>query len=105
MATVTKTRKRVKPTRSVQLLLPTFGRNPGVVRIRVGKVVKDYLLQPIGSDFGDGFAMKEIGNEEAETYHVNLSNEGHLCDCKGHLKHGHCKHPAALAALRQAGKL
>jgi hypothetical protein len=100
----TKSRPRVKPTRHVRVLLPVFGKNPGVIRIAVGGKATDYLVEPIGSDFGDGFRLTKLDGW-GDVYHVNLSNEGHICDCKGHLKHGHCKHPAALAALRQADRL
>jgi hypothetical protein len=44
---------------------------------------------------------------DGETYHVCLDPAGgrHSCECRGFLRHGHCKHVEALWALRAAGQL
>ena len=78
--------------------------------ITTGKRVleTEYSLEKIGSDFGDGFALKKhVGHpgDQCETYHVHLSNEGHACDCLGSLRWGHCKHTAAVAKLRDLGRI
>ena len=78
--------------------------------ITTGKRVleTDYSLEKIGSDFGDGFALtKHVGHpgDQCETYHVHLSDEGHACDCLGSLRWGHCKHTAAVAKLRDLGRI
>jgi hypothetical protein len=36
---------------------------------------------------------------------VLLAAEGDVCHCKGHARHGHCKHVDGLKALITAGKL
>jgi hypothetical protein len=51
-----------------------------------------------GSDFGDGFEVVMLLSEER--YHVQLSEQGHICDCLSHLRHGHCKHVYGLVAHR-----
>jgi hypothetical protein len=79
---------------------------PGVIRISMTRGKKtlttDYFLSRIPSDFGDGFKLEKIipTADEPSTYCVNLSTEGHRCECKGFLRHGHCKHVDSLAALR-----
>jgi hypothetical protein len=73
------------------------------VRITVGGKATDYYLTGIPSDFGRGFRLEKMGAEE--TYHVNLDADRQTCECKGHLRHGHCKHADGLAALIAASKL
>jgi hypothetical protein len=76
------------------------------VRITAGKQSADYFLTEIPTDFGRGFRVEKIGLEVKDgPYHVNLDGGNKLCDCKGHLKWGHCKHGDGLAALIAAGRL
>lgn len=73
--------------------------------------VTAYSVERVGSDWGDGFRLtKHVGaaDDECDAYHVNLSNEGHSCDCLGALRHGHktpCRHVAALRVLRDLGRI
>lgn len=70
--------------------------------------VHQYLVKVIGSDFGDGFRLVKLSkgtDPEADHYDCHLSNEGHVCECRGNLKHGHCRHVDALVALRHADKI
>jgi hypothetical protein len=103
MTTATKTRRRVKPVRTIRLTLKPFEGNPGVVQITVGKDSADYFLSTVPADFGTGFRLEKIGG--TETYHVNLSPDGHSCECKGFGRWGRCKHVEGLAALKRAGRL
>jgi hypothetical protein len=99
---------RQKPQRFIGWALrPGPDGTNGVVRIRVGKAQADYLLTRIPADFGRGFRLEKIGLEaDGEgPYHVNLDGDKRTCDCKGGLKHGHCKHADGLAALIAAGRL
>ena len=98
---------RQKPARFARLCVKPDGKNPGVVKLIVGKESADYLLTPIPADFGRGFEVLKIGLEAngEPPYHVNLDGDKRTCDCKGGLKHGHCKHADGIAALIQAGKL
>ena len=103
MATVTKTRKARQ--RTIKLALP-IGSEPGssgVVEIRQNGKLDRYLVAKVASDFGSGFRVSKVGSEDE--YHVNLTADGHSCECKGFLRWNRCKHSAGLAALQQAGKL
>jgi hypothetical protein len=97
---------RKKPARTIRLAIPVNadGRN-GVVRITVGKESQDYFLSRIPSDFGAGFCLEKLGDEEGTAYQVNVSEGGRLCDCKGFCRWQRCKHADGLAALVKAGKL
>ena len=97
---------RTKPARSVRLEVGPEGNGLGIVRITVGKEYADYFLTILPADFGRGFAVEKIGltcNDPA--YHVNIDCEKRTCECKGFLRHGHCKHADGLAALIAAGRL
>jgi hypothetical protein len=54
------------------------------------------------SDYGCGF---ELPKADGTISHGNLDGLCSACDCKGHARHGHCKHRDALAALEAAGRL
>ena len=114
MATATKTRKPVKPARTVQLL----GRPApvGLVAITVGKASTAYLLERVPADFGAAFALAKLALVEVDTgvfeqrpdytYHVHFdATLGDSCDCKGFVAHRHCKHRDALAELLRRGLL
>jgi hypothetical protein len=106
MSTVTRSRKRVKPERRVQLAVAPSEVNPfAVVVITVGQEETHYRVQAIPSDFGEAFAVEKIDDLDPAVYHVNLSADGHTCDCKGFTRWAHCKHADGLAALKREGKL
>src|SRR5690349_21675026 len=102
----TKPNARVKPVRTIRLVVPPNGdgRN-GVVRIAVGRDAADYLLDRLPSDFGTAFRVQKAG--EDTFYNVNLSTDGSadVCDCKGFSRWARCKHRDGLAALVAAGRL
>jgi hypothetical protein len=76
------------------------------VRIRVGADECDYLLTELPADFGRGFRVEKIDpTAETAAYHVNIDGSNRTCECKGHLRWGHCKHSDGLAALIVAGRL
>ena len=68
----------------------------------------DYTVERIGSDFGDAYKLtKHVGHpgDQCETYKTELSDEGHICNCPAG-RHGKpCKHGAALAKLRDLGRI
>jgi hypothetical protein len=100
MSTVTRTRRRVKPSRSIRWLSRPEGSIPGLVTITSGKDRDTYSLQPILADFGHGFELAKVNADPAaEVYHVNLDGLESSCDCKGFLRHSHCKHVEGLLAL------
>jgi len=95
---------RAKPERRIRLCVPLNdeGRN-AVVRIAVDKDIGDYYLDRIPSDSGTAFQVEEIGGDEV--YHVNIDGHKRTCECKGYLRHGHCKHGDGLAKLLELGKV
>ena len=105
--TPTRQRKpRPKPERRIRLITTPTALQPGIVRIRVAAEATDYFLFTLAADFGRGFRLEKIGTEgNDDHYHVNIDGDTKTCECKGHLRHGHCKHGDGLAALIAAGKL
>jgi hypothetical protein len=102
-ATPRQRKPRPKPARTVRLVLPPTPTMPGIVQITVGGKATDYFLSPIPADFGTAFRLEKVGDGEA--YNVNLDGDKRSCECKGHQRHGHCKHADGLAALIAAGQL
>jgi hypothetical protein len=108
MSTVSQPRSRVKPQRFVKIAVGASADNPLVIiTIKVGSKSDDYCVKPLPADFGAAYEVEKLFNPEgAPAYTVHLSDDGaQSCECKGHLRWGHCKHGQALWALRQAGKL
>src|SRR5262249_20002529 len=87
---------RTKPQRRIGVALGfnAEGKN-AVVNITVGKETHSYTVDKIAADWGQGFEVAKFGSEER--YHVNLDGEHRTCTCKGHVRHGHCKHADGLA--------
>jgi hypothetical protein len=115
MSTVTQTgtnvkparprKPRPKPARTVNLILAPTAPMPGIVRITVGEEPWcDYNVARIPSDFGRAFRLVKILGPH-DRYDVLLNGEHSSCECKGFLRHGHCKHVDGLQALVAAGKL
>jgi hypothetical protein len=109
MSTATQTGGRVKPARSIRLVVAPSAGGAGVVRIAVGRLAADYLLQPIPSEIGGrAFQLSKVGPEaDGEVYHVLLTGDPRQdsCGCKGFARHSHCKHRDGLAALVAACRL
>jgi hypothetical protein len=61
-------------------------------------------VSEVRADWGRGFQLCKIDlMADGGEYHVNLNGNRSTCDCKGHLKWGHCKHVDALAVLSGCG--
>jgi hypothetical protein len=105
-ATPTRQRKpRVKPARHIGVMLRPSEVNPFfLVRITEGKKLDQYSVRPIPSDWGTAYTMAKLP-EETEPYNVCLAGADSTCDCKGHERHGHCRHIEGLTALMNAGRL
>jgi hypothetical protein len=104
-------RPRPRPTITPRLAFPPHAGLPGLLQITVGKACQDYELSTLSSDWGLAYAVSKltIGGPTV-TYHCCLDIENgpqghHLCDCKGFLQWGRCKHIAALTKLHQMGEL
>jgi hypothetical protein len=63
-----------------------------------------YSVLPIRSDVG-GRAFEITRQDTGDTYHVLLHSPESSCECKGFLRHGHCKHVDALQTLVSRGRL
>jgi hypothetical protein len=96
---------RAKPERRIRLFAAPIATMRGVVRITVGTEAKHYFLAPVPCDFGRGFQLEGFELEGGAKYAVCLDGEKTSCECKGFLKHGHCKHVEGLAALVKASRL
>jgi hypothetical protein len=106
MSNLTNARKRVKPVRTIRLVVPLNAEGVnGLVRITVGKDTADYLLARIPADFGTAFRLEKVGEEDATPYHVNLCGRQTTCECMGFARWNRCKHVDGLAALTAAGTL
>ena len=98
---------RPRPARSLALLVRPTATSAGVLRLTVGKLVTDYVVLPVPSDFGRAFRLAKVA-EPHDGYSVCIDGAGSLCDCKGHgsTRDGSpCKHVAALAKLIELGRL
>jgi hypothetical protein len=106
MATVPEKRTRVKPSRTVRLLLAPSADNPAaIIAITMGKRQDYYQVKGIPSDWGNAFELTKLHQPEPVVYFCNLDRQGQLCTGIGFEKWGHCKHVASLCELLEAGQL
>jgi hypothetical protein len=76
-----------------------FGYHLDALEHQLGRDARCYRLRKFAADVKPG---------ETDHYDVVLTpgwNEGCQCECKGYLRHRHCKHIESLLALHAAGKL
>ncbi len=121
---MTATLPRRRPT--LTEVLPARGSKPGAIRftpgqrpgtglvtIHAGRVPCEYLVVELPTCW-DGRAVRLAKVEgspgsdaTAESYDVFVSRNGqdHRCCCRGHERHGHCKHVDTLRALLENGWL
>ena len=69
-----------------------------------GESLDTYLFAEIASDT-DAARAFSLTKSDGTVYHTEVTTCTRSCDCKGHLRHGHCKHADAIAALMEAGRL
>jgi hypothetical protein len=103
MTTLTQTKKRIKPSRTLRL----YPGSPMLLEMTIWRDSFSYWLRPIPSDFGQAFELRKSIGEGGEAYHVNLGADvAHSsCECQGFLRWNHCKHLDALHKLIAEGKL
>src|SRR5579884_1269028 len=102
--TTRKTKKTTEQARTAKLM--TVGTST-VLALTCEKDVTFYRLEEIGADRGRGFRLTKAQGApgEAGEYEVLLDGQFSSCECKGFLRHNHCRHVESLTALQNAGKL
>jgi hypothetical protein len=107
MSSIVDSHPGAKPRRTVRLSVGPSAENPcRVVVIRDGDQEAHYVVSPLPADFGQAFEVEKFLPNERPTYKVLLADDGrHVCECKGYLARGTCRHIAGLLALRQSGQL
>jgi hypothetical protein len=93
-------RQRKKPARFCNVARDEYGVR--TLTLRICQKADTYDLLEITSDYGRGFQLTKA---DGTVYHVCLDGLCSACDCKGHTKHGHCKHVDSLTALEADGRL
>ena len=106
MATVTRSRPRVKPARSCRLRVLDGGAR--MLSIVMGSPPRQsethYHLTEMACDWGRGFEVRKFSTGGSTVYHVHIDPSlGDSCDCRGFIRHGHCKHRDCLAELVRRG--
>jgi len=96
---------RKKKARSIRLIREASPEGPAVCCISDGKESAYYAIREIPCEIGGrGFAVHRLGL--GTLYHVRVGEADDCsCECKGWLRHGHCKHVQGLLALTAAGKV
>ena len=113
MSNASKSRKRVKPERRVQMSKIVNGGFAIAMTIGSGETAKQfgYFVEPIPADFGLGFHFEKFVHQQVEgepsEYDVNIDLQRgyHSCTCKGNTYCGHCKHVESVLALIKSGKI
>jgi hypothetical protein len=115
MSSSTKTRKYVKPARSIRILHPISETSGGVLAITVGKAESVYAVRRLPADFCAAYRLikgelveqpdNTLRLQDAAQYDVLLDGQNSTCECKGFLRHGHCKHVGGLSVLHQRNLL
>jgi hypothetical protein len=87
-----------------------FVAGPGTLTLTQGRNTKDiatYRLVEFRNALGRAFRLAKIAggtDAEADNYDVLIDPAGHdSCECRGFLRHGHCKHVSAVRSLLAEG--
>src|SRR5262245_40379575 len=110
MSTVSAPRPPVKPRSRPQRFARLDARpavdEPAVLTLHVADKETDYWLYVQPSDVGEAFRLEKLiptedgPAERGEVYQVCFQDQhNQTCECKGFLRHGHCKHLDSLKAL------
>lgn len=79
-----------------------------ILRLTVNGSSTRYYCQRIASDFGTAIRLEKFATEGGDTYDVNVGGapgNSSSCECKGFLRHGHCKHLDAVRTLFARGDI
>jgi hypothetical protein len=97
-----KRQSRPRPSRRVRPEQLPDGRT--LATLTIGSDVFRYFLASIPCPLGEAFHWEKadpVPEGTVDHYDCCLNQEGHTWECRGYLKHGHCKHIDALVALRE----
>jgi SWIM zinc finger len=96
---------RARRERTVRLLCPPGDDGVGVFSISEGTKESYYTFREVPCDIGGrGFALHRMGL--GPLYHVRVGTaRDYSCECLGFLRHGRCKHLAALITLVETGQV
>lgn len=99
MPQILEKRSRPKPKRFIRILVPATTKEPGLLRISVGKKSSVYWFRPIPCDLeGRGFELRKF--HSPVVYHVRVGQPRECdCDCLGFMHHRHCKHVEGLRSI------
>lgn len=83
---------------------PAHEEGRGRLLIQQGKHRSEYDIARFASEGGHTFRLHKLSgtDPEAGSYDVFVADRRGLfdsCECRGFLRHGHCKHTAAIRAL------
>jgi hypothetical protein len=107
------TRPRVKPRLSFRLV-PGLPGEPLMLEVmeQTPRTLKFfwYYVSPIGGTYAPAWALTKSactdGTDPEECcYEVLCEGGAYSCSCKGHLRHGRCKHADGIRHVRQEGGL
>ena len=95
-----------KPTARSLRWLSRDEKGNGIIEMRLTfekrSEIHRYFLTRLTSDFGTAFRLEKIGVDGCchaeEVYHVAVGTRN-ICECKGYLRWGHCKHVDACTAI------
>jgi hypothetical protein len=81
--------------------------NSLILWLTVSKTTTAYRMVPLSSDFGRAVRLEKAdqGDGQPEAYDVLLDGQRSSCECRGHLRHGHCKHLDGIRAVIAGGQL
>jgi hypothetical protein len=89
----------------------SYNARVGALHIKQGSEEFGYWLDVLAHDYGPDarcFRLSKIiapDDGGPDHYDVCFEGEGARCECKGFLRHSHCKHVDALRALLERGSL
>ena len=103
--------RKSSEARSLRLVTWNAASRSGVLQVTQGREVYGYALREIEPGYAErAFQFERLDAEGGrlvvgEVYPVAVEREGHSCDCRGFVRHSHCKHASAALKLVELGKL
>ncbi len=70
--------------------------------------VADYWVEAVPHDFGArAYKLTKAQPDDREPFYYVLIHDDDeaVCECRGHLAHGHCRHVDCILQLREQGEI